>query len=98
VPFERYADDAICHCHSEREALALRQALDWRFGECGLVLHPEKTKVVYCKDTNRKREHSILQFDFLGYTFRTAASEVERRTVRAIFSPGSQSQGFEGNS
>jgi RNA-directed DNA polymerase len=70
VPFERYADDAICHCRSEREALALRQGLDRRFGECGLVLHPEKTKVVYCKDTNRKREHSIYQFDFLGYTFR----------------------------
>ena len=44
------------HCRSEREALALQQALDRRFGECGLVLHPEKTKVVYCKDTNRKRE------------------------------------------
>jgi group II intron reverse transcriptase/maturase len=58
VPFERYADDAICHCRSEREALALRQALDRRFAECGLVLHPEKTKVVYCKDTNRKGEHA----------------------------------------
>ena len=70
VPFERYADDAIFHCRSEREALALRQTLDRRFAECGLVLHPEKTKVVYCKDTNRKGEHSIYHFDFLGYTFR----------------------------
>ena len=70
VPFERYADDIICHCRSEREALALRQVLERRFTECGLVLHPEKTKVVYCKDTNRRGEHPILQFDFLGYTFR----------------------------
>jgi group II intron reverse transcriptase/maturase len=70
VPFERYADDIICHCRSEREAAALRQALDRRFAECGLVLHPEKTKVVYCKDTNRKGDHPILQFDFLGYCFR----------------------------
>jgi RNA-directed DNA polymerase len=54
VPFERYADDIICHCRSEREALTLRQVLERRFNECGLVLHPEKTKVVYCKDTNRK--------------------------------------------
>jgi RNA-directed DNA polymerase len=45
VPFERYADDIICHCRSEREALKLRQVLDQRFAECGLVLHPEKTKV-----------------------------------------------------
>ena len=70
VPFERYADDIICHCHSEREALALRRVLDRRFAQCGLVLHPEKTKVVYCKDTNRKGEYPNYQFDFLGYTFR----------------------------
>jgi len=70
IPFERYADDIICHCRSRREAVALQVALDRRFAECGLVLHPEKTKVVYCKDTNRKSNYAILQFDFLGYTFR----------------------------
>lgn len=70
VPFERYADDIICHCRSDREALALREALEGRFAECGLVLHPEKTKVVYCKDTNRKGSYAAIQFDFLGYTFR----------------------------
>jgi len=70
MPFERYADDIICHCHSEREALALRRVLDRRFAQCGLVLHPEKTKGVYCKDTNRKGEYPNCQFDFLGYTFR----------------------------
>ena len=53
VPFERYADDAICHCRSEAQALELRQALETRFAECLLQLHPQKTKVVYCKDANR---------------------------------------------
>src|SRR5438309_11998315 len=75
VPFERYADDIICHCRSEREALALRQVLERRFTECELVLHPEKTKVVYCKDTNRRGEHPILQFDFLGYSVLQAHTE-----------------------
>jgi group II intron reverse transcriptase/maturase len=70
IPFERYADDIVCHCRSEREALALRQALDRRFSECGLVLHPEKTRLVYCKDTNRKADRAAIQFDFLGYAFR----------------------------
>ena len=70
VPFERYADDIICHCRNEHDALKLRQTLDQRFAECGLVLHPEKTKVVYCKDAHRKGEHATIQFDFLGYTFR----------------------------
>jgi RNA-directed DNA polymerase len=70
IPFERYADDIICHCRSRRDAVALQEALDRRFADCGLVLHPDKTKVVYCKDTNRKGSYAILQFDFLGYTFR----------------------------
>jgi RNA-directed DNA polymerase len=70
VSFERYADDIICHCRSEHQAVALRATLERRFAECGLVLHPEKTKVVYCKDTNRKGDYPTIQFDFLGYTFR----------------------------
>ena len=70
VPFERYADDIICHCRSERAALALRRVLERRFAACRLVLHPEKTKVVYCKDTNRTGEYSLCRFDFLGFTFR----------------------------
>ena len=70
VGFERYADDAICHCSSEAEANRLRCALERRFAECKLELHPEKTKVVYCKDSNRRREYPIIGFDFLGYTFR----------------------------
>src|SRR5271170_7556700 len=70
VPFERYADDAICHCRSEAQALELRQALEQRFAECRLRLHPQKTKIVYCKDANRSGEYPDRSFDFLGYTFR----------------------------
>ena len=47
IPFERYADDVICHCRSEAEALSLRQALEARLGACLLELHPQKTKIVY---------------------------------------------------
>ena len=69
VPFERYADDIICHCRSEEEAQALWRRLDRRLRDCGLDLHPQKTKLVYCKDTNRKEEHECVRFDFLGYRF-----------------------------
>jgi RNA-directed DNA polymerase len=55
IPFERYADDAICHCRSEEQALALREALETRLAACKLELHPQKTKIVYCKDDNRGR-------------------------------------------
>ena len=68
IPFERYADDAICHCKSAEEARALWSALQERFAACKLVLHPEKTKIVYCKDQSRRENHPTFKFDFLGYT------------------------------
>jgi RNA-directed DNA polymerase len=74
IPFERYADDAICHCRSEAQAQRLRQALAQRFADCGLQLHPQKTKVIYCKDTNRPGTYPERSFDFLGYTFRPRSS------------------------
>jgi RNA-directed DNA polymerase len=70
MAFERYADDIICHCRSEEEARAMWQAIDARFTACGLTLHPQKTKIVYCKDWNRRGEFPVHSFDFLGYNFR----------------------------
>ena len=84
--FERYADDAICHCASEAQALELRQALDQRFATCQLRLHPEKTKIVYCKDANRPGEYPERSFNFLGYTFRSrvAVGRGQKRFVSFI--------------
>jgi retron-type reverse transcriptase len=73
--FERYADDAICHCRDEDQATALRTALATRFAECGLTLHPEKTKIVYCKDQSRRENHPTIKFDFLGYSVLQAHTE-----------------------
>ena len=70
IPFERYADDVICHCRSAEQAQALWSALEARFTACRLVLHPQKTKLVYCKDTNRRGDFPVHSFDFLGYSFR----------------------------
>ena len=70
IPFERYADDAICHCKSAEEAQALWSALADRFAACKLALHPDKTKIVYCQDKNRRGDHPNCSFDFLGFTFR----------------------------
>jgi group II intron reverse transcriptase/maturase len=70
IPFERYADDIICHCKSADEARALWSALTDRFAACKLILNPEKTKIVYCKDANRRGDFPNQSFDFLGFTFR----------------------------
>jgi RNA-directed DNA polymerase len=69
IRFERYADDAIVHCKSEEEARSVLGAIRSRFAECGLELHPEKTRIVYCKDDDRPGQYEHITFDFLGYTF-----------------------------
>jgi RNA-directed DNA polymerase len=69
-PFERYADDVVAHCDTEEQARALRAAIAERLQALGLELHPDKTKVVYCKDANRRGDGEHTSFDFLGYTFR----------------------------
>ena len=71
----RYADDGLVHCSSETESKQLLIALQRRFQACGLELHPQKTKIVYCKDGKRKGNHENTTFDFLGYTFRRRICE-----------------------
>ncbi|MBT1712470.1 group II intron reverse transcriptase/maturase [Fulvivirgaceae bacterium PWU5] len=77
--FERYADDAIIHCVTKRDATVIKEALEERMKECGLELHPEKTKIVYCKDSNRRHSYECVSFDFLGYTFMPRLAQHGRR-------------------
>ena len=70
IPFERYADDTICHCRTKTEAEQVKVVIMNRLSACGLTLNKEKTRIVYCKDSFRKGNHDEVSFDFLGYTFR----------------------------
>ena len=70
IQFERYADDIVCHCRTRMEAERLQAALKRRLGECRLTMHPDKTSIVYCKDSNRRGHHPQIQFTFLGFQFR----------------------------
>ena len=88
IPFERYADDVICHCRSEEQAAHLKAAIAERFTSCFLTLHPEKTKIVYCKDDRRQGVYPIVQFDFLGYTFRPRRVRSTKRGTFVGFNPG----------
>ncbi|WP_220186576.1 reverse transcriptase domain-containing protein [Oligella ureolytica] len=73
IPFERYADDVICHCSSLVQAQSLQAELQERLAACQLQMHPEKTCVVYCADANRRGTYNLRKFDFLGYTFKLLA-------------------------
>ena len=79
LPWCRYADDGLVHCRSEQEAEALKATLQARLAECQLELHPTKTKIVYCRDSNRNGAYPNVMFDFLGYCFRPRKAENKRR-------------------
>jgi len=87
TPFERYADDIVIHCRTREEAETLVREIAERLTECRLTLHPEKTKIVYCKDQNRKGEYERIEFDFLGYTFRPRLAKSRGGKYFVSFSP-----------
>ena len=70
VQFERYCDDAVVHCRSEKQARYVRDAIAARLAQVGLELHPDKTRIVYCKDADRRGSYELTKFTFLGYEFR----------------------------
>jgi RNA-directed DNA polymerase len=74
-PWARYADDGIVHAKTKVEADNLLEKLEQRFKACKLELHPDKTRIVYCKDDDRRGNYPEIKFDFLGYTFRPRRSK-----------------------
>jgi RNA-directed DNA polymerase len=87
IPFERYADDLVTHCISERQARFVLRAITKRMTSLGLELNPSKTKIVYCKDENRKGSYEHERFDFLGYTFRPRTARRKDGGLFASFLP-----------
>lgn len=87
IPFERYADDCIVHCRTQKQALYLKNMISQRMKSCKLDLHPTKTQVVYCKDSRRTSKYVRTQFDFLGYTFRPRTCKGRNGKLRTSFLP-----------
>ena len=83
TPWCRYADDGLIHCKTEQEANRMLEVLRARFASCGLELHPEKTKIVYCKDGKRKGKYQNTSFDYLGYIFR--ARICQKKQSKEVF-------------
>jgi RNA-directed DNA polymerase len=87
VSFERYADDAVAHCASKAEAETVLAALEDRMAAVGLELHPDKTRIVYCKDGTRRGSHGHERFTFLGYTFRPRLAKSKHGNLFLSFLP-----------
>jgi RNA-directed DNA polymerase len=92
VPFCRYADDGVVHCRTEAEAWLMKEVLESRFKECNLELHREKTRIIYCKDEDRRKDHPHTSFDFLGFTFRPRRSKSRWGKYFINFTPAVSNQ------
>jgi RNA-directed DNA polymerase len=87
IPFERYADDVICHCKSKAQAEWLLASIEKRLAECKLELNLRKTQIVYCKDGRRKGRYPRVKFDFLGFTFQPRQVKVRNGDIFVGFNP-----------
>lgn len=88
APFARYADDAVVHCRSQAEAEEVMRSIASRLEECGLAMHPEKSKIVYCKDSNRAQAYPNVHFTFLGFTFQPRKALSKQNRLFTSFLPG----------
>ena len=88
IQFARYADDIVCHCRSEEEAEQLKALLEQRFKDCGLTLHPKKTKIAYCKSSRNQGDYAEVSFDFLGHTFKPRLIKSRQGKFFVGFTPG----------
>ena len=87
VQFERYADDAVVHCVTQRQAREVLAALQDRMAQVGLQLHPGKTKIVYCRDTLRRLGYEQISFTFLGFTFQPRTARRKDGSLHLLFLP-----------
>jgi RNA-directed DNA polymerase len=98
-PFERYADDAVVHCASRRQAEVVLAGITKRMEEVGLRLHPDKTHIVYCRDGRRRGEHEHTSFTFLGFTFRAReARNSKDGSVFTSFLPAMSTEALQAKS
>lgn len=87
VRFCRYADDGVIHCKSQAQAEYVLRRIAARFKSCGLELHPDKTRIVYCRDVNRPADYPVVKFTFLGYTFQPRKAVDKYGRIYVNFSP-----------
>jgi RNA-directed DNA polymerase len=97
-PWERYADDAVVHCVSKEQAEAVLGGIAGRMEEVGLRLHPDKTRIVYCKGANRRGKHEHTSFTFLGFTFRPRNAKSKHGSYFTSFLPAMSTEALKAKS
>lgn len=96
LSWARYADDGLVHCRTHQEAIEIMESLKQRMKECRLEIHPEKSRIIYCKDYNRKGKYETTSFDFLGYTFRPRWVRSRKGKIFLGFGPAASAKATKG--
>jgi RNA-directed DNA polymerase len=86
------------HCKSRRQAEDVLAAIAARMGELGLRVHPDKTRIVYCRDRRRRDEHEHTSFTFLGYTFRARKARGKNGRYFTGFMPAISAEALKATS
>ena len=87
IHFARYAYDIVVHCRSRKQLEMIKSKIEARLARCKLELCREKTKEVYCKDSNREGDYPEQSFDFLGFTFRPRSARDQQGRFFVSFAP-----------
>jgi RNA-directed DNA polymerase len=95
VSFERFADDVVVHCDTQRQAERVLADIATRMEEVGLKLHPDKTRIVYCKDADRRGEAEHISFTFLGFTFRAREARRKDGSIFSSFLPAMSTEALK---
>jgi group II intron reverse transcriptase/maturase len=95
VQFERYVDDAVVHCVSERQARTVLAAIAARMEQVGLRMHPDKTRIVYCQDGRRRASYEHTEFMFLGFAFRQRSVRAKDGRQFSSFNPAISKQALK---
>ena len=74
-PFERYADDIVVHCKTEKQAKFVKAMIEKRMKSCKLELHPVKTKIIHLRGESESKYPRSL--DFLGFSLRLQMVETK---------------------
>jgi RNA-directed DNA polymerase len=85
----------VVHCASEQQARYVRDAIAGRLAHVGLELHPGKTRIVYCKDDDRRGDHEVTSFRFLGYEFRPRLAKNRHGNHFVLFLPAVSPQAMK---
>jgi len=91
----RPATHLLVHCKSRAQAQVVLAGIEQRLRDLGMATHPDKTRIVYCKDGKRRGRFPVVSFTFLGFMFCPRPSRNRRGEQFLAFLPAISPQALK---